>query len=53
MRRKRFSDFVYDELKKQKQKQEEAKSKEKLRKNYLKKQETTMERQKSEWRNDF
>lgn len=53
MKRKRFADYVYDELKKQKQRKQEAESKEKHKNNYLKKQVETIERQKSEWRSDF
>lgn len=51
MKRKRYSQLVYDDIQKLKQKQEESKRKDEIRKRNIEKIST--ERQKSEWRNDF
>ena len=51
MKRKRYSQLVYDDIQKFKQKKEESKRKEEFKKKHLEK--VSKERQMSEWRNDF
>ena len=51
MKRKRYSQLVYDDIQKLKQKQNESKRKDELKKKYV--ETASKERQRSEWRNDF